>query len=145
MKKEAENKGRKRRTWVRLDCQGVLHGSINYLLELSEQAVFIKLIVMAEVYGPTPGVISDNDGKPLPREYIAHELHCSPETLEITLMKCKEENSIKENSNGIELVNFNKYQFTEYDRQRPYRDAKKDKIKNPDKYIQGEYGHMVRR
>lgn len=120
--------GRKRRTWVRLDCQGVLHGSINYLLELPEQAVFIKLIAMAEVYGPNPGVISDNDEKPLPRAFIAHELHCSKEILESTLEKCKKDNSIRENSNGIELLNFNKYQFTEYDRQRPYREAKKQNL-----------------
>jgi len=31
---------------------------------------------------------------------------------------------LKENSNGIEVLNFRAYQFTEYDRQKPYREAK---------------------
>ena len=97
-------RGRKPRSWVRLDCQGILHGSINYIFNLEEQAIFIKMIAMAEVYGPTPGVISDNESKPLPHEFIAHELHCPLETLESMLKKATSDNSIKENSIGIELA-----------------------------------------
>lgn len=133
-----EKQGRRKRLWVRLDCNGVLHGSMNSFLTLEEQAVFIKLILMAEMYGETPGLISDNDGNPLPHEFIAYELHASVEVFESTLKKCIEKQSIRENSSGIELVNFNKYQFTEYDRQLPYRLAKKERD-----YKAGAYGGMV--
>ena len=130
-------KGRKPRNWVRLDCQGVLHGSINYIYSLDEQAVFIKLIAMAEVYGQEPGLISDNDGRALPREYVAHELHCSLEVLDSVVSKGSKDKSIEENGAGIRLLNFHHYQFTEYDRQQKYR--QKDK---PESKIYGEFKNV---
>ena len=135
-------KGRKKRTWVRIDCHGILHGSNNYIFTLEEQAVFIKLICMAAQYGITPGIISDNDGKPLPKEFMAYELHCSIAVLDNVIKVGAEYQSIKENSHGLEIINFNKYQFTEYDRQKPYRQAKKQSD-DPDKFTKGKYGHMV--
>ncbi len=168
MKKEAEkvtSKGVRKRTWVRLDCQGVLHGSINFIFTLEEQAVFLKMIAMAATYGVEPGIISDNEGKPLPRDFVAYELHCPPDVLESVLKKGIAENSIKDNSNGIELVNFKKYQFTEYDRQKPYRElSKKAQLEQKqerqrlglcelcgeeghDKYTcpHSKYGHLIQR
>lgn len=114
-------RGRKPRNWVRLDCQGVLHGSINYIYSLDEQAVFIKMVAMAEVYGPEPGLISDNESKALPKEYVAHELHCSQEVLNSVITKGSADKAIEENGSGIRLLNFRHYQFTEYDRQKQYR------------------------
>jgi len=114
-----------KRTWVKLDCHGVLHGSINWLFTLEEQAVFLKLIPMAAVYCQTPGIISDNSGNPLPREFIAHELHCPVEVLNSVITKGCGDSCLKETDEGLELTNFRHYQFTEYDRQRPYREAKK--------------------
>ena len=138
-------RGRKPRTWVRLDCQGVLHGSINYIYNLEEQAVFIKLIAMAEVYGPEPGLISDNELTALPFEFIAHELHCSADILESVLSKGKKDKAIESNGTGIRLLNFSHYQFTEYDRQKPYRQAQKQISDDPDKYINQKYGDVVQR
>lgn len=117
-------RGRKPRSWVRLDCQGVLHGSINYIYTLEEQAVFIKMIAMAEVYGQEPGLISDNDGRALPKEYVAHELHCSLEMLDSVIKKGTDDEAIKQNGEGIRLLHFEHYQFTEYDRQSKYREKK---------------------
>ena len=134
-------RGRKKRQWIRLDCQGVLHGSINYIFTLEEQAVFLKMIPMAAMYGVKPGIISDNDGKPLPHEYIAYELHCPLEVLESVLKKGELDNAIHENEHGITLANFEKYQFTEYDRQKPYREKKEE---GPDKYFKGKFGKLVK-
>lgn len=120
-------RGRRPRSWVRLDCQGILHGSINYIYALDEQAVFIKMIAMAEVYGLEPGLISDNDGRALPKEYVAHELHCSLEVLNSVIAKGSVDKSIEVNDSGIRLLNFDLYQFTEYDRQKPYRVKKESK------------------
>ena len=136
-------RGRPKRSWVKMDCQGCLHGSINYQLKLDEQAVWFKLIMYSAVCGGESGFICDNDNHPMPHEYIAQELHCPLELLKTTLKKCEEEGRISVNSSGIEIINFNAYQFTEYDRQRPYREAKKERDTNPDKYTQGKLGHVV--
>jgi hypothetical protein len=140
-------RGTKKRTWVKLDCQGVLHGSINWLFNLEEQAVFLKLIPMAAVYCKTPGTIADNEGKPLSREFIAYELHCPVETLNSVIDKGTKDNCLKDTEEGLVLVNFSRYQFTEYDRQKPWRERQREKKKkeqiDPNKYTQGKYGRMV--
>jgi len=140
-------RGRPKRTWVKLDCQGVLHGSMNWLFTLEEQAVFLKLIPMAAVYCMVPGTISDNEGRPLPRDFIAHELHCPLDVLESVIDKGSRDHSLKDTDQGLELINFQYYQFTEYDRQRPYRQAKKLTKDEPDgnKYTKGKYSHRVQR
>lgn len=114
-------RGISKRTWVKLDCQGVLHGSINWLFDLEEQAVFLKLIPMAAVYCKIPGTIADNEGHPLPEEFIAHELHCPIEVLRNVIKKGTQDNCLEETPEGLKLTNFHTYQLTEYDRQRPYR------------------------
>ncbi len=118
-------RGIKKRTWVKLDCQGVLHGSINWLFTLEEQAVFLKLIPMAAVYCKVPGTISDNEGKPLSREFIAYELHCPIKVLESVITKGKKDKCLEDTGQGLVMVNFSMYQFTEYDRQKKYRQPKK--------------------
>lgn len=118
-------RGRNKRIWVKLDCHGVLHGSINWLFSLEEQAVFLKLIPMAAVYCKTPGIISDNEGHPLPREFIAHELHCPIGVLNSVIDKGCQDNCLRDTLNGLQLLNFEHYQFTEYDRQKPYRERRK--------------------
>ena len=143
--KLVKERGAKKRGWVVLRKQW-LTSSINYRMELDEIAVFSKLIVMADEFGPVPGLISDNDCRPMPHEYLAHQACCPIGVFEATLEKGKEDNSIFENSHGIFLTHFDDYQFTEYDRQKPYRQAKKQRCSDdPDKYIKGPLGHMVQR
>lgn len=122
--KIAKKRGSRKRGWIKLD-KAWLTSSINYRFTLSEQAVFSKLLVMADECGSIAGLISDNDFRPMPYEYLAHLACCDLETFEIVLKKCKDDDSIYENSHGILLTHFDDYQFTEYDRQKPYRDAKK--------------------
>lgn len=119
-------RGRKPRFWVKIDCYGVLHGSINWLLTLDEQAIWIKLIAYSEICGGPPGFVQDNEGNGLPHEYLAHELHCPTDVFKSMLEKMERDNAIRVNGTGaIELVNFPQYQFTEYDRQRPYRERRR--------------------
>lgn len=140
-----ERRGRPKRAWVKLDCYGILHGSINWELTLEEQAIWIKAFTYSAVSGGTPGIIQDNDGKPLPHWFVANELHCPLEIFESMLKKCIEQNRLYENEHGIEVLHFNDYQFTEYDRQRPYRERKKESEIDPKKYKGGKYNHMVHR
>jgi len=92
--------------------------------------------------GPVSGLISDNDFRPMPHEYLAYVACCPLEIFEQTLKKGIEDDSIYENSHGIFLTHFDDYQFTEYDRQKPYRVVKKE---NPNKYTSGPKGHLVGR
>ena len=80
-------RSRKSRLWVKIDCEGILRGSINYLLPLDEQAIWIKLIAFSEMCGGRSGYIEDNNGKGMPLEHIAHELHCPVETLNNVIEK----------------------------------------------------------
>ena len=66
---DAKSRGSKKRGWVKC-TKSWLTCSINYRMELSEQAVFWKLIVMADEYGPVPGLISDNDFRSMLYCYI---------------------------------------------------------------------------
>ena len=136
-------RGRPIRTWIKMHCQGCLSGSINYQLTLEEQAVWFKLVMYSAISGGDPGHISDNDGEPIPHWFIANEIHVPLEVLESTLTKCKDEGRIQENSSGILITNFEKYQ-SEYERQKPYRQQKKTP-KDPDRFIKGEYGDSVER
>lgn len=136
-------RGRKPRTWVKMDCEGLLRGSINYLLELDGQAVWLKMIALSEVCGGRPGFIEDNEEKGLPHEYIAHELHCPIEILEKVLEIMEVDKAIQTNGSGsIELVNFKRYQFSEYDRQRPYRRASKKEFEEYIEEIRPEYADL---
>jgi hypothetical protein len=130
-----------RRTWIKLYCYQRLHGSINYQLTNEEQSVWDKLLCFTGLCDIN-GVISDNDGKPYPHSFIAHEVHASEELLESTLDKCKEEGRIIENEHGIRITNWEKYQ-SEYNRQKKYRE--KTISPEPDKYAKGKYGHMVKK
>ena len=144
-------RGRKPRTWVKIDCNGILRGSVNWILTLEEQAVWVKMIAYSEVCGGKSGYIEDNDGNGLPREFLAYELHSPIEILESTIEKMTKNGSVSVNGTGsVQLTHFDDYQFTEYDRQKPYRQAKKEQgrpqdNKTPDKYISGKHGNMVQR
>jgi len=116
-------RGRPQRIWVKMHCEGCLHGSINYQLTLEEQAVFFKLIMLSAVCTGEPGTISDNDGRAMPHWYIANELHAPLEVFESTLKKCIKEGRLSENTVGILVTNFKVYQ-SEYERQKPYRKNK---------------------
>ena len=141
---EAKKRGGKKRGWIKLS-KNWLTSSINYRMELSEQAVFSKLMLLADDCGLVPGLISDNDFRAMPHDYISHLAHCPIEVFEATLKKAKDDDSVFENGHGIFMTHFDDYQFTEYDRQKPYRDAKKERDTNPDKYIEGPMGHRVKR
>ena len=139
-----KERGAKKRGWVVLR-KSWLTSSINYRMVLDEIAVFSKLIVMADEFGPVPGLISDNDCRPMPHDYIAHQACCPVEVLERVLEKSIEDDSIFENSHGIFLTHFDDYQFTEYDRQKPYRDAKKQKdVSDPKRFEDQKYSQGIK-
>jgi len=134
-------RGKGKRTWIKLYCYERLHGSVAYQLTPAERSVWDELMCLAGLCG-LDGLIADNDRRPFPHSYIAHELHIVEDLLENTLAKCKEEGRIIENEHGIYITNWKTYQ-SEYERQKKYREKAPDT--RPDKFIEGKLGHMVKR
>lgn len=130
---DAKSRGSKKRGWVKF-TKSWLTSSINYRMELSEQAVFSKFIVMADEYGPVPGLISDNDFRAMPHKYLAHLACCPIEVFEATLKKSLDDDSAFENGHGIFLTHFDEYQFTEYDRQKPWREKRRAEMAGKETY-----------
>lgn len=122
--------GRLRRRWVKI-YTSLLYSSLNYELTLAEQAVFIKLICLAGEYGQD-GRIANGEGEAMPHEFIANRINAPVDVLESTIKKCAATNRINENSQGFTIVKWAEYQ-SEYDRQKPYRDAKRAGKKIPKK------------
>ncbi|GAI45443.1 unnamed protein product, partial [marine sediment metagenome] len=120
-----------------------LQGSIRYQLEPDERGVWYDLLNFAAICAK-PGMISDKDERPYPHDFIANRLNIEVELLERTLKKCIEEGRINENDNGIHVTNWKEYQ-SEYERQKPYREAKKGKEREPEDYKEGKYGKNVKR
>ena len=132
---------RPKRPWIKL-YTNILNSSLNYELSLAEQAIFIKLICLAAEYSDD-GSIVDGEGQTIPHSFLAHRINADIDIFEVALKKCIATNRIAENSTGLHIVKWKEYQ-SEYLRQKPYRDKKRTDD-DPEKYIKGKYGHMVRR
>jgi len=131
----------RKRTWVKFWVTGWLHGSIRWQLEPDERSVWADLICLAGECGHEGG-ITDNDGCPLPRSFVASQLNIPPELLDRTIAKCRHDGRLADSDTTIIITNWQVYQ-SEYERQKPYRE--KAKAEDPDKYTTGKYGHMVQR
>jgi len=131
------------RRWIKVWVTECLTGTIRFDFTPEERCVWYDLLILAGNCR-LEGMIAAGEGTPYPKNWIAGTLNVPLELLERVLVKCRETKRICENGNGIQILNWQKYQ-SEYERQKPYRDEKKQKDENPDKYIKGKYGHVVKR
>lgn len=113
-----------RRRWIKLYPVECLDGSIRYQLDPDERGVWYDLLNFAAVCTNT-GMIADRAGRPIPHSFIANRLNIPLKLLDATLQKCQDEGRLKEDENGIQIMNWSTYQ-SEYDRQKPYRDKVKE-------------------
>lgn len=109
--------------YVKMYVGECLEGTIRFDFEPAERGVWYDLVILAGRMR-VKGLIGAGSGNPYPRRWIAGILNIDEELLEITIEKCKNTQRISENSDGIRILNWSKYQ-SEYDRQAPYRKAKK--------------------
>lgn len=117
-----ETRAHGRRTWIKLYPQQCINGSIRQL-EPDERSVWYDLLAFSALCAE-PGLISDNDKRPYPVKFIANRLNIDLSLLEKSLKDFQDEGRITVNESGIAIVNFKAYQ-SEYQRQKPYREAKK--------------------
>lgn len=135
-------RGEYRRPWLKLWAVECLEGSIRWQLDAAERGTWYDLLALARITGQE-GRIADRDLRPYPHEFIANRLNISLKLLEATLSKCEKEGRILEDEHGIVIANWKVYQ-SEYERQKPYRDKKKQKA-DPERYQEQQFGHMIKR
>lgn len=123
-----------RRTWIKLYPIDCLEGSIRYQLEADERGVWYDLLKFSAIC-VNPGTISDKDNRPYPHSFVANRLNIAIELLERTLTKCEAEGRISENATGIHITNWKSYQ-SEYERQKPYRQGRKEKGEAPPRLLE---------
>lgn len=111
-----------KRTWVKLFVTGWLHGSIRWQLEPDERSVWADLICLAGQCGHE-GIICDNDGEPLPRDFMANQLNIKQTLLDRTIAKSIHDNRLEEVDGCLSIVNWSSYQ-SEYERQKMSRQPK---------------------
>ena len=113
-----------RRTWVKVFVTGWLHGSIRWQMTSEERGVWVDIIALAGEIGQD-GKICDNDGRSLPRAFIANQLNIKQVLLDRVIAKCGHEGRIAGFNPGetLQLTNWSRYQ-SEYDRQKKYRQDK---------------------
>lgn len=121
-----------------------LFGSSRFELSSADRGVWNDLIDMAKLSRVKPGIVAAAKNQPYSHEWLANFLNIPLIEFEHALDVLKQTKRIWENGTGIEIINWKKYQ-TEYDRQAPYRQGKKEAEEDPDKYVKGKYGHMVNR
>ena len=111
----------RRRRWIKLYPVECLEGSIRYQLEPDERGVWYDLLNFTALCS-NGGSISDRDNRPYPHSFIANRLNIPLELLERTLVKCFEENRMREDDSGIHIANWKYYQ-SEYERVKGYQQA----------------------
>jgi len=131
------------RRWIKVWVQESLTGTVRFDFTPAERSVWYDLLILAGNCR-LEGIIAAGASKPYPHTWIAGTLNIPIELLEVTLKKCEESERIKENKDGIHILNWGKYQ-SEYERQKPYRVKKKQEETDPDKYVKGKYGKAVKR
>ena len=130
------------RLWIKVWVNECLDGTIRFDFTPEERCVWYDLLILAGRCR-SEGMISAGKGTPYPKNWIAGTLNIPLELLEKVLVKCQETQRICLNGDGIQIINWKKYQ-SEYDRQLKSRLAKQ-RDEDPTKFKKGKYGHMVNR
>jgi hypothetical protein len=126
------------RRWVKIWVAECLTGTIRFDFTPEERGVWYDLLLLAGNCRQE-GLIAAGQGVPYPDTWIAGTLNIPLELLKGTIKKCIATERIEKNGTGYKIVNWEKYQ-SEYDRQKPYREAKK---RDTDKYFSGQFGHNI--
>lgn len=126
--------------YVKMFVMECLDGTIRFDFEPDERSVWYDLIILGGRMR-VKGLLSAGPGQPYPRRWIAGTLNITEELLDRTLRKCIAQGKDKktpdgkdprivETPDGLRIINWHKYQ-SEYDRQKPYREAKRGSKANP--------------
>ncbi len=99
----------KRKFWIKLWTEEWLDGSIREQLTPIERSIWVDLLAMAG-RSRNQGIIQSNPDMAYTHEYLANRFNMPLKDLELALKHFQEQDRIKENGQGIEVVNWGKYQ-----------------------------------
>lgn len=112
------------RDWIKLWIKESLLGSIRDDLTPEERSVWFDFLLLGGNC-KTPGVISANETTALPTKRIAGILNIPEALVNRCIKKFEQSGRIKTEISGvIHIVNWARYQYTDYDRVKKYRHAK---------------------
>ena len=135
------------RRWIRLWVNEFLHSSAIWDLTDAEVGVFFKLLALAGSCRTDGLIAAGDENRPYPDEWVATTLNIPMPLFQEAIKKLVATQRIEVNGNGISICKWDEYQ-SEYDRQKPYRQAAKKAqgrpAEDPEKYTKGKYGHMVK-
>ena len=95
--------------WIKIWTEEWLDGSIREHMSPIERSIWVDLLVMAG-RSRSPGIIQSNPDMPYSYAYLANRFAVSRPELEKALKNFTNQGRIKENSTGIEIINWHKYQ-----------------------------------
>ena len=101
--------------WIKIWTEEWLDGSIREQLSPIERSIWIDLLVMAG-RSRNQGIIQSNPDTPYSYEYLANRFAVSRTELEKALKNFIKQGRISENSTGIEIINWHKYQDSAKDK-----------------------------
>ncbi len=118
--------GNFKRKWIKLWIDECLTGTIREDLTLEQRSVWYDFLLYAGRNRP-PGSISANENTPITHKRLASILNVPESLIDESIEKFKASGRIKVSRKGtIEIVNWPKYQFTDYDRQKTWRQQDKE-------------------
>jgi len=89
-----------------------------------ERGVWYDMLILAG-WNRIPGQLSANENVPIPKKRIAAWLNISTKLLAHCLAEFEKMGRIKTDEQGvIHILNWDKYQYSDYDRQKKYRKPK---------------------
>ncbi len=132
-----------RRKWIKLWIDECLVGSIREDLTPEERSVWYDSLLIAGRNRP-PGCISSNETTAISPGRLASVLNIPTALLARATKKFVESGRITIDGAGIiHIVNWEQYQYTDYDRQKTYRQAKKKALTSTSDILDPEFGEIV--
>ncbi len=114
----------KHRDWVKLWVKEALLGTIREDMTPEERGTWYDFLLLAG-NSRLPGVICANPETALPIKRIAGILNIQETLVRRCIKKFKESGRITVDKNGVIYIsNWSKYQYSDYERQKPYRQKK---------------------
>lgn len=108
-------RGKWKKRWFKVDTGGWLHGSIRWQFTSEERGVWIDFLAKASEV-QQEGAICDNDGRPLPLEFLANQWNIKLPLLRRVIEMCLEEGRLEERGDVLWVTHYEEYQ-SEYERQ----------------------------
>ena len=133
-----------KRKWIKLYIDECLTGTIREDLLPEERGVWYDFLLLAGRNRP-PGAISANETTAISPRRLASLLNISIQLIARAAKKFEESGRLEIDEAGImHIANWDKYQFTDYDRQKPYRQKdqmEKSSLKNT-MSADGPFSHL---